>query len=264
MRRRGLLGAVLRSDPVHDILAGRVCRRPSSPRPPCRNPWRYPCAWAATSGEQAVVGWLALIWAAHVFMSWVYCSTDGGLKLDPDQRRDHRQHDADAAGDLLVLRVHVLVHEDQDNQRQEGDQRDDRAELVLEEELGLVGLAGRIVLVGRLPHQAAGDREDRDPDQNADQQRQVAVVELVLVKQDNPGDFAADGDDPRECGENAKARGGGLLALRRTPFLGDVDVLRPACCRTCSDPLILLHDGRRTGSLTRLGPTKFHNFRLRE
>ena len=81
-----------------------------------------------------------------------------------------------------------------------------------------------IVLVGRLPHQAAGDREDRDPDQDADQQRQVAVVELVLAEQDDPGDFAADGDDPRERGENAEALGGGLLAVRRAPFLGDVDV----------------------------------------
>ena len=41
------------------------------------------CAWAATSGEQAVVGWFALIWAAQVFMSLVYCSTDGGWKLMP-------------------------------------------------------------------------------------------------------------------------------------------------------------------------------------
>ena len=48
------------------------------------------------------------------------------------------------------------------------------------------------------------------------------MVELVLAEQDDPGDLAADGDDPRDRGENAKARRGGLLALRRTPFLGDV------------------------------------------
>jgi hypothetical protein len=35
---------------------------------------------------------------------------------------------------LLVLRVHVLVHEDQDDEREEGDHRDDRAELILNEE----------------------------------------------------------------------------------------------------------------------------------
>src|SRR5689334_4885982 len=33
------------------------------------------CAWAATSGEQAVFGSLALICSAHLFMSRVYCST---------------------------------------------------------------------------------------------------------------------------------------------------------------------------------------------
>ena len=61
-------------------------------------------------------------------------------------------------------------------------------------------------------------------DQEADQQRQVAMVELVLAEHDDPGDFGADGDDPRDRRENAKARGGGLLAVRRTPFLGDVDL----------------------------------------
>src|SRR4051812_10209365 len=40
-------------------------------------------ACAATSGEQAVVGWPALIWAAQLFMSFVYCSTDGGFQLTP-------------------------------------------------------------------------------------------------------------------------------------------------------------------------------------
>src|SRR5690349_16111641 len=40
-------------------------------------------AWSATSGEQSVVGWLALISAAHLFMSCVYFSTDGGLKSIP-------------------------------------------------------------------------------------------------------------------------------------------------------------------------------------
>ena len=74
-------------------------------------------------------------------------------------------------------------------------------------------------------------------DQNADQQRQVAVIELVLAKQDDPGDFAADGDDPRDRGENAKARGGGLLAVRRTPFLGDVDL----CGGLLSDMLRIPH-----------------------
>ena len=52
----------------------------------------------------------------------------------------------------------------------------------------------------------------------------VSVVELVLAEQNDPGDLAADGNDPRERGENAKALGGGLLAVRRTPFLGDVDL----------------------------------------
>ena len=41
------------------------------------------CAWLATSGEQAVVGCLALICVAHWFISCVYCSVDGGLKSIP-------------------------------------------------------------------------------------------------------------------------------------------------------------------------------------
>ena len=60
------------------------------------------------------------------------------------------------------------------------------------------------------------------PSQNADQQRQVSVVELVLVEQDNPGDLAANGNDPRERGEKAEARGSGLLALCCLPILGNV------------------------------------------
>src|SRR6476469_11098359 len=45
--------------------------------------WAMAFAWSATSGEQSVVGWLALISAAHLFMSCVYCSVDGGLKSTP-------------------------------------------------------------------------------------------------------------------------------------------------------------------------------------
>ena len=126
--------------------------------------------------------------------------------------------------------------------------RDDRAELVLDEELDLVGLAGRIVLVGRLPHQAAGNREDRDPDQEADQQRKVAVVELVLTEQDDPGDLAADGNDPRERGENAKALGGRLLAVRRVPFFGDVDFWRRLVVGHVQIPLY-----RRFGPMDTIG-----------
>ena len=78
MRRLGLLRSVFRRDPVHDILTSGVLRilRRSGHR---GGVVAISCAWAATSGEQAVVGWPALIWAAHVFMSTVYCSTDGGL-----------------------------------------------------------------------------------------------------------------------------------------------------------------------------------------
>ena len=155
-----------------------------------------------------------------------------GLVVDPHQRREHGQRGAHAAGDLLALRVQVLVVQNQENQREERDHCDDRAELVLEEEPGLVGFAGRIVLVGGLPQHASGNREDRDPDQEADQQRQVSVVELVPAEQNNSGDLAADGDEPRERGENAESRGGGLLALRRLPILGDVGSLRQVCCRS--------------------------------
>ena len=53
-----------------------------------------------------------------------------------------------------------------------------------------------IVLVGRLPHQAAGNRKDGNRNQEADQQREVAMIELVLAEQDDPGDFGADRNDP--------------------------------------------------------------------
>src|SRR5205085_4370544 len=65
---------------------------------------------------------------------------------------------------------------------------------------------------------------DCDPGQDADQQRKISVVELVLAEQNDPGDLAADGDDPRDRREQAKPRGGGLLTVRRSPFLGDVGV----------------------------------------
>jgi len=154
-----------------------------------------------------------------------------GLIADPDQRRQHGEHRADAAGNLLALRIHVLVVEDQENQRQEGNQRDDRAELVLDEETECVGFAGRVLPVGRLPQQAAGNGENRDPDQNADQKRQVALVEFVLAEQDDPVDLATNGNDPSQRGEKPEARGAGLLALRCLPILGNV------CCR-----LVVGHD----------------------
>jgi hypothetical protein len=78
------------------------------------------------------------------------------------------------------------------------------------------------VLIRRLPHQAACNREDGDAYEDPDQQRKVSMVEFVLAEQDDTGDFAADGDDPGDRGENAKSSGGRLLALCRAPFLGDV------------------------------------------
>jgi hypothetical protein len=79
--------------------------------------------------------------------------------------------------------------------------------------------AGRIIPVGSLPQEVAGNREDRDPDQQADQQRQVPVVELMLEEQNDAGDLAANGNEPRKRGEKAETLGGGLLVLRRLPIL---------------------------------------------
>jgi hypothetical protein len=88
-----------------------------------------------------------------------------------------------------------------------GYERDDRAELVLKEESSLVRCARRIVPVGSLPQQVAGDCEDSDPDRDIDQQRQISLVELMPVEQNNSGDLAANGNDPTERGEKAEARG---------------------------------------------------------
>jgi hypothetical protein len=59
-------------------------------------------------------------------------------------------------------------------------------------------------------------------DQQADQQPEIPVVERLPVEQDNSSGLAGDGNDPRENRENAQALGGRLLAVRRTPILGDV------------------------------------------
>ena len=77
MRGLGLLGPVFRRDPVHDILAIGVWPRPSSHSATVVEFVAIACAWAATSGEQAVVGCPALICDAHSFMSCVYCSIVG-------------------------------------------------------------------------------------------------------------------------------------------------------------------------------------------
>jgi hypothetical protein len=79
------------------------------------------------------------------------------------------------------------------------------------------------VPVRRLPHLAAGDCEDGDPDQDADQERQVSVIEPALAKEDNARDLAADCDDPREDGKYAKTFGGSFLTVRSSPFLGHVN-----------------------------------------
>lgn len=217
----GLGGAVFRRDPVDDILAigvRRVLRRRGHRGGVGGDRLRLGGDFGRTGrGRLPRLD----LFRAGVHVLRVLLDR-WRLVADPDQRRQHGQHGADAAGHLLALRVHVLVIEDQDNQRQEGNQGDDRAELVLDEEPERVGFAGRVLPVGRLPEQAAGDGEDRDADQDADQQRQVALVELVLVEQYDPGDLAANGDDPRKHGEQAQPRGAGLLALRCLPVLGTV------------------------------------------
>lgn len=135
----------------------------------------------------------------------MYCSTDGGwFETDPHDRREHGQRGAEAAGNLLGLRIHVFVGEDQENQREEGNQRDDGAKLVLEEETRPIGCTGGIVPVGRFPQQVAGDCENRDADQKADDQRQVSLVELVLAKENNAVDLTANGHYPRQCGESRR------------------------------------------------------------
>ena len=144
------------------------------------------------------------------------------FEVDPDHGREQREGNAHAAGDLLVLGVHVLVEEDQREQRQERDHGDDRAELVLDEETEAVGAARRIVAIGGLPHQTAADREHRDHHQQPDQQRQVALIELVLLEHHDPGDLGADRHHPGQRCVNAQAFRCALLALRCSPGLGDV------------------------------------------
>jgi len=50
------------------------------------------------------------------------------------------------------------------------------------------------------------------------------MVELVLEEEYDPEDLAADGDEPRDRGEQAKPRRRGFVTLGRAPFRGDVDV----------------------------------------
>ena len=72
MRRLGLLGSVFRRDPVHDILTSGVFLNRRGHRGGVRGDL---LRLGGDVGEQAVVGCPALIWAAHVFMFSVYCST---------------------------------------------------------------------------------------------------------------------------------------------------------------------------------------------
>jgi hypothetical protein len=53
------------------------------------------------------------------------------------------------------------------------------------------------------------------------------VIELVLVEQDDPGDFAANGDYPGDGSKDAQACGSALLTLRRTPIFRHVGLWGP-------------------------------------
>src|SRR3569623_181596 len=48
------------------------------------------------------------------------------------------------------------------------------------------------------------------------------MVELVLEQHDDAGDFAGDRDGPGYARKNSQAARGGVLTVRRPPFLGDV------------------------------------------
>ena len=78
-------------------------------------------------------------------------------------RGAHANDQGNGCGDdakLLGLPVGLLVGEHQDDDRHEGDGGQDGAELRLEEELHLVGLGGRVDVVGLLPELACNDHAD--------------------------------------------------------------------------------------------------------
>ena len=157
----------------------------------------------------------------------------GRFEIDADDCREHRQSNADAAGDLLILWVDILVEKDQSEQRQECNNCDNRAQLVLHKETETIGTACRIMLVCGFPHQAAGNRKHRDTNQYADQQREVSVVKRPFFKEDDAGDFGANGHNPRQARKDTKVCRFTLLALRRCPRFCDV---------YCSGRIVLGHD----------------------
>ena len=175
-------------------------------------------------------------------MSWrVNARPRRGSSSPLDRRGDHGQHGARRRRQLLVLRIHSLSMKIRTIEREEGDQRDDRAELVLEEELWPCRTpeAGSC-FVGRLPQQACRQSAKiAMPDQDADQQRQVSRGRTCAdgagrSRRPRPPMAIHHGERGDKCGGGG---GGGLLARasRHCSFRARLP-LRSACCGHVQNP----------------------------
>lgn len=123
------------------------------------------------------------------------------------QHGDHR----DGTHNALLLSAEVLVHEDHDDQGQESQHAHDGAELVLDEELGGIGLRGGVQPVGLLPQpgtqqrQAQIDRDDADEEAHIDRGLQQ--------DEENGVHLQADGHQPGQAREQALLIGPGDVLL---------------------------------------------------
>ena len=126
------------------------------------------------------------------------------IEIHPGHPGDDQGNGGNGTDDPLLLATEVLVGEDEDDQGQEGDDGDDHAQLVLDEEAGLVLLGGRVQAVGLFPQHIPDDGKDEGSDDQADQ---PAHFHGWLAKHQDGPDLDADGDDPGEDGDDAQVPG---------------------------------------------------------
>lgn len=127
---------------------------------------------------------------------------DGGwIEVHTGRASYDQGNSGNGADNSFLLSAEVLIREDQDDQRQEGDNADDQAQLILDEEAGFILFGCWIQAVGLFSEHISDDSKDQCTDNESDQP--AHFYRWFPEDHDGP-DLNADRSDPGEDGNHAE------------------------------------------------------------